>query len=620
MSLKKYFQELQRRHVIKAGIAYLVVAWLIVQVASVILPVFEAPPYVMKVLLFLLGIGFPINLVFAWIYDVTPEGIKKTESIAKAEPGPSRKGKRLNRIIISSLVLVILLLLFNQFWLRPNSSALTTSDEMVADSTDTFAKTIAVLPLKNWSGDPNLEYISDGMTDAVIIGLTKIHAIDKVIPFTTILSYKKSDKSIADIAEELGVKNILQGSFQLSGNDFMIRLQMINGKTEKQFWDNEYNGVWNSREIFKIQALVMEDVASKINAEITESEQKRIQRIPTENAEAYRFHLQAQYQVNQMSLSGFENARQLHEKAIELDPDFIEPYIGLATDYLLSGLVWGARSEKEAWDNAKPIFEKARELDSLGGGIYKDRIKMGLLTGQFLYEWDIANVEKGYYETPNRLNVFTYQGDLFTFYDYTRKTGKFEESLIIAENYIEGIPIPSLGYVLKACSLYFLGRGEEALKYLDSNDRLFESDYYYLMETARYYLLLGDLDKSETQLGRFKNLFDDRAPIILWLNAFHANRKGKTEIARNNLAQLKELSNKETSGSPAWFLALYYCQQKEYEKTFEWLQKSYDRHEVEMTWLMQEPVLRPLWNDPRYLELYEKVGFPERNVKEHTTP
>lgn len=519
----------------------------------------------------------------------------------------SRKGKTVFLIVTGTLLVLITLffLLIN----RTPSNQPSISDISILTDSLSQEKTIAVLPLKNWSGDPELEYISDGMTDAIIGRLANIRSIKRVVPFTSMLSYKQTDKSITEISKELGVKNILQGSFQLSGENVSVKLQLIDGITEDQFWESNYNSIWKSNEIFEMQAAVAENVAENINAKITETEQKSIHLIPTMNREAYKLHLQAQYQFNQLSLKGIEKARPLYKRAIALDSTFINPYIGLATDYLLSGLVWGISSEEEAWSNAKPIFQRALKIDQSNSGVYQERIKFGLLNGLFLYEWDLESYEEAYVNAPDKTTVFLYVGDGFSNLDYARKTGRHNDALAIANNVLDKLPTQSQGYVHKACCLYFLGRKEEAIDLLAEHDELYDDDYFYLMETAKYYYYLGAQEKFKKQLELFKKHFTVRPPIINWLNAIHAEMEGKSVTVKEILKTLENQFEQKTSGSPAWFTALYYCHIKDYNSAFEWLQRSYDRHEVEMTWLKVEPVLRPLRNDPRYLKLYEKVGF-----------
>ena len=225
-------------------------------------------------------------------------------------------------------------------------------------------KSIAIIPFKNWSGDPELEYVSDGMTDAVISRLTKIQSIDRVIPFTSMIKYKETDKSIPEIAKELGVTNILQGNFQLSGDHLKINVQLIDGLSDKHFWSDEYSGVWEIKEIFKIQAEVAENVAKNINAEIKEEEFEAIRTVSTQNKEAYRLALQADFQSRKRTENGMKNALVLYEKAIALDSTFYEAYVDLAFLYILGGGSYGWFNEQEAWRKTKQLLLKVIQIDS----------------------------------------------------------------------------------------------------------------------------------------------------------------------------------------------------------------------------------------------------------------
>jgi tetratricopeptide (TPR) repeat protein len=270
------------------------------------------------------------------------------------------------------------------------------------------------------------------------------------------------------------------------------------------------------------------------------------------------------------------------------------------------------RSEKEAWSKAKPIYQKALSMDQKNLNAYQEIIRFEMLGSAFLYEWEIDEIEKIYTGSTN-LKRLHGRGEGF-FMDYTRKAGRLNDFLQIANNYMEKYPTQSQSYVHKASSLFFLGRHEEAIELLSKQDEIYDNDYFYLMETAKYYLYMGEQEKSRRQLDLFKSQFADRPPIIIWLDAVHAQMEGKTDLAAKNMSLLEDAYNQKTSGSPAWFIALYYCHIKGYDKAFEWLRKSYNRHEVEMTWLKEEPILRPLKNDPRYLELYEKVGFSKLDL------
>ncbi len=605
MNLKKYISELKRRRVIKASLAYLIVAWVIAEVASVVLPTFNAPAYFMKTLLLILIIGFPINLVFAWIYDLTPEGIKKTEDIDQKTPKSKLTNSRLNKVIIASLSIVVVLLLFKIFWDLPGNKKGETESSEIIESVDNDEKSIAVLPFKNWSGDSDLEPFCDGMTDAVITRLSKIRSLGKVISRTSVMKYKGTDKSATEIAKELGVTHILEGSFQKSGNQVKINLQLIDGKSDNHYWSDEYSGEWNN-DTFKIQAEVAKNVAMNMDAQITDIEIKSIRKIPTNNDEAYNLFLKAEFQRNKQSESAFENAIPLYKQAIALDSSFIEAYVGLATIWQTGGLVWGIYNEQEAWKNSKKLLQKALEIDSTN-----IQIKDELYLGCFYYDWNFTLVEK-YFQLKLTEAITKNWGLVDT--DYLIKTGRYNEALLQIDKRILFDPSYSVYYMFKAEIFMFLGKENKAVDLLKTNDQLYSDDYWYLRGSAKLYYYLEEYEKSRNQLNKFMaNFPEEKSPIILWLNAVYHHMDGDNKEVEKYLGKLNERYNDSASGSPAWFIALYYCTLEDYENAFIWLQKSYDRHEVEMTWFREEPLLIPIRDDPRYKKLYLKIGFPKRS-------
>ena len=475
--------------------------------------------------------------------------------------------------------------------------------------TETQGKSIAVIPFKNWSGDPELDYVSDGMTDAIISRLAKIKSIERVVPFTSMIKYKETDKSMPEIAKELGVQHILQGNFQLSGNLLKINLQLIDGPSDNHFWSDEYAGEWESKEIFKIQAEVAENVAKNMNVMISDIELNDIQKIPTNNKEAYGLFLQGTFQRNQTTKDSYKNAIPLFERAIALDPNFTEAYVELAEVWYEAGLFSGIIDQKEAWTKAKALSLRVLELDSTNIPI-KDLLHFGYFT----YDWNFELPEE-YYQTRLRSNDLG--RDLGMDVIYPMMTGRYSETLLALDQRILNMPQTIWSYPPKAGTLFLLERKDEAIELLGTCDTLFTHHIYYLQESAKWYYYLEKDEKSKNQLQKYITIFPDRPPVILWLSAVHGEIDGNKEITAQYLNELKKRYDEGSSGSPAWFIALYYCHIRDYESVFEWLQKSYDRHEVELIWLREEPLLIPVRNDSRYLELYRKIGFP---MEPHSLP
>lgn len=475
-------------------------------------------------------------------------------------------------------------------------------DKIVKDEKNEISdKSIAVLPFKNLTGKPDLEYVSDGMTDAVISRLAEISSITKVIPFTSTLSYKESDKTVEQIARELGVSKLLQGNLQISGDQIKINLQMIDSRSNDHLWSEEYVREWKSDEIFKMQTEVVEGIAAHMNAVIAKDELADIKKIPTKSKEAYSFYLQAEFQKNKANELSYSNAIDLYEKTIALDSNFVEPYLSMANVWNLGGGVWGFYDERLAWSKAKVLLEKVLEIEPTN-----QQAEEELNTGSFFYDWNFELVEE-YYQ--NILTNPFYDKSPVILLDYAIKTGRPKEALKAVEEYILIDPSNVFFPFFKAEALLFLGSKNESIKMLNSSDPLYSDNWFYLRESAKLYFYLGEYDKSKIQLEKILSQFSDYPPILMWLNAVYAQMEGGSENSNTYLTELYKSYFERSSGSPAWFIAMYFCTLDDSEKTFEWLQKSYDRHEVEMTWLREEPLLAPLRNDPRYKDLYDKVGF-----------
>ena len=494
------------------------------------------------------------------------------------------------------------------FYYKTNASANIIAK---ADKKDIKEKSIAVLPFKNLTGKPELEYISDGMTDAVISRLAKIGAIDQVIPFTSTLSYKESDKTIEEISTELGVQNLLQGNLQISGNQIKINLQLIDGNSNEHLWSEEYTRDWKTDEIFKMQTEVIEDIAANMNAFISDDELANIKKVPTKNKQAYSYFLQAEFQLHKSNESTYTNAVSLYEKAIALDSSFVEAYRGLASVWSFGGLVWGIYDEQVAWKNARGLLEKALTMDPSNKEVEEE-----LYTGYFYYDWNFKEVEKYYQRILKNPFVDITPGINA---DYAIKTGRYKNAIKAMDEAI--LKDPSIGvlFFFKAEALAFMGKTAEALDLLNNTYSLHNDNWFYLRESTKLHFYLGKHEKSRIGLNKLLTQFPDYPPLLMWLNAVYAQMDGNSEATAKYLNELLDKYNDGSSGSPAWFLAMYYCTVEDYESALDWLQKSYDRHEVEMTWLREEPLLAPLRSNPRYKDLYEKVGFANIGLPIKTT-
>jgi len=463
---------------------------------------------------------------------------------------------------------------------------------------------IAVLYFDDHSPESDIQWFCNGLTEEIIEKLTGIKKL-LVTSRTSVKQFRNTNTPIKEIAKNLEVDYILESSVSKSKNSDSVRIitQLINIK-DKHVWSDTYDeSIENS---LKLQNDVSKRIVKQLNITLSDDEVKSIEKYPTDNKEAYNLFLQAEYQKSLFNKIAFNKAFPLYKQSIALDSNFVEAYLGLSKMWLIGGLIWGLYNEQEAWENSKQLLLRARSIDSVN-----NEIEYNLHLGLFYYDWDFEAMEKYYQKRLLRSDYKNITGVLL---DYAIKTGRYSEAFLINERYIKKSPKTSHLYSFKAEILMFLGKKDAALEILEKYNALFSDDLYYLRGSTRAYFYLKEYEKSRNQLKRIRIQFPNENPsILVWLDAVFAKMDGENENAALYIDHLMNLYETHSSGSPAWFIALYYCYFKDYKNTFIWLQKSYDRHEVEMTWLREELLLTPFRDDQRYKDLYDKVGFSKIN-------
>ena len=317
--MRRFFRELRRRNVYRAGAAYAVAGWLVVQIATQVLPLFDVSPLAMRIIVLVIIAGFPLVLVLSWVYEVTPQGIVKTEEVAPTESITRRTGQRLNTVIIGTLVVAVLFLL-TQRYLFPQRLA-----QSAAPVSD---KSIAVLPFDNLSDDKNNAYFAEGIQDEILTRLAKVGAL-RVISRTSTQHYASKPDNLPEIARQLGVANILEGSVQKIGDAVHINVQLIRAATDDHLWAEIYNRKLD--DIFGVQGEVAGAIALALNATLSGAEHAAVTDKPTQNAAAYDAYLRAraldgagyEYSVLRKQIEGYS-------EAVRLDPNFALAWANLA--------------------------------------------------------------------------------------------------------------------------------------------------------------------------------------------------------------------------------------------------------------------------------------------------
>jgi TolB-like protein len=335
-----FFTELKRRNVFRVGFAYVVIAWLIAQVADLVFDNIEAPEWLMPALLFLLAVGFALALFFAWAFELTPEGIKKEKDVDRSQSITHKTGRKLDFTIIGILVLALGYFIWESRFEEKGSGSL--SDPMVAQ--EVGAKTpesepdpissIAVLPFVNMSADADNEYFSDGISEELLNVMVRVNSL-RVASRTSAFAYKGKDVAVKQIAEELDVDHILEGSVRKAGNTVRITAQLIDANTDRHLWSETYERELD--DIFDIQEEISNAIVDALKIALNVDEVQALERVqhPTENAEAYALYLQGRHLWRTRQEANIREGIRLFKQAIELDPGYAKAYEALAVATLV---------------------------------------------------------------------------------------------------------------------------------------------------------------------------------------------------------------------------------------------------------------------------------------------
>jgi TolB-like protein/Tfp pilus assembly protein PilF len=310
MDVQKFFAELKRRNVYKVGAVYAVSAWLLIQAASILFPTFEAPGWVMKVFVTVIAAGFPIALILAWAFELTPEGLKRTEFAGEFPKKPGRRRAWIYVVITAGAISVGL------FFVGRLTAPTKRSGSAVLP-----VKSIAVLPFENLSRDPENAYFADGIQEEILTRLAKIADL-KVISRTSTQQYQSKPGNLSEIAKQLGVANILEGSVQKAADQVRVNVQLINAQNDSHLWADTYDR--KLMDVFGVESEIAKSIAESLQAKLTGREEQALAVKPTSNPEAYDAYLRGLASEAQWlhSVYAMETAVGFYEQAVQLDPAF----------------------------------------------------------------------------------------------------------------------------------------------------------------------------------------------------------------------------------------------------------------------------------------------------------
>jgi TolB-like protein/Tfp pilus assembly protein PilF len=597
MNPRNFFAELKRRNVYKVAVAYAIVAWLLIQAASILFPTFEAPAWVMKVVVTAIIFGFPVALILAWAFELTPEGIKREKDVAPNESIARTTGRKLVGITVALAVIAAGLFAFQ--FLRSKSATTIpgiTSTPSAASAGPISEKSVAVLPFENLSRDPENAFFASGIQDEILTRLAKIGAL-KVISRTSTQQYQSKPQSLTEIAKQLGVANILEGSVQKTGDRVRITVQLISALSDSHLWADTYDR--KLIDTFGVESDVAQKIASSLEAQLTGSEQRAIAARPTENTEAYQLYLKGKFFWNKRTGDDLKAAADLFRQAAEVDPSYANAYAGLAQADLLIP-VFGAGAPRDFFPKAKAAAERAIELDETSAEGHS-ALAM-LLCFDFKFPASEAEFRRAIQLNPNYATAHHWFGNSLLV-----SLGRFDEGIREGERAVELDPL-SLIINADLGSTFMVGRRyDEAIAQLRRTLALDGNFSYAHWNLGEALYLKGDVNAAIAEYEKARALDDD--PEVLGLLGRAYAETGKREQALEILRKLQETGQNQYIRS--YVYSLIYIGLGDKATAIEYLEKAREGFETpDTTWLKVDPLFDPLRSEPRFQQLVAKT-FPQ---------
>ena len=537
-----------------------------------------------------IGFGSPtyFNKCFNDFYGFPPGEVKNKLAELNEDPepvgvtAPTRLSrKKLFRVSAGILALLVLAVIYLSFYKK--------SDVSISDN-----RSIAILPFRNLSEDQDNEYFSEGVIEAIRTNLAQTTDL-RVISRTSVEQFRQSTLSAREIASELSVSALLEGSIQRNENRIRIDVRLVDGVTQEQVWAKSYDH--ELKDVFAIQTSIAQQVADELHATLSPRKGES-SRADTDNPKAYDLYLKGVYEFRTYTNKGTHNAITLFTQAIELDSNYARAYAFLANGYIGLATIFGAEvSAVEGLQKGKPFLDKALELDA---NLDEAQMLMGFY--KLYHDWDFKGTEDWY----KRAITSNHPDALAVYADYLNFVMRHDEAMVMAERLNELDPYyPNSRMVY---SYIYNHRFEEALAFSESRLKMFNN---YSTLDAHGFLLLNmkRYDEAITYFQKAIDLEGIRFPRMLgWMGAAYA-RSGNHQKARKIVAELESRVERKEQGSISFFIAVIYSALGEKKSAIQWLQTAHANHDMEMPWLLTEPQFYDLKSDPAFQEIARLVSF-----------
>jgi TolB-like protein/Flp pilus assembly protein TadD len=580
---RNFFAELKRRNVYKVAIAYAVVAWLLMQIATQVFPFLEIPNWAIRLVIMLIVIGFPIALVIAWAFELTPEGLKRTE-FADELPKKSARNHAWLYVVIVAGAISVSLFFFGRYTATSKQSGLTALP----------AKSIAVLPFENLSGNPENAYFADGIQEEILMRLAKIADL-KVVSRTSTVRYKRSPNNLREIATQLGVANVLEGSVQRTADRVHVNVQLIKAASDAHLWAEAYDR--KLTDIFAVESEIAKTIADTLQAKLTGSERNAMAARPTENMEAHELYLKGRFFWDKRTGENLKRSIDYFNQATAADPNYALAYVGLADCYLLLEDYAGAPAD-ETYPKAKAFAERALQLDS---SLAEAHTSLAYVYTN-LWQWRQAEEE---FKRAIKLNA-NYSTAHHWYSLYLLDLGRIDEAMAEIKRAHELDPLSLIIGTTLNYAYFVEGDVDSSIaqcKRVIDLDSSFPRAHEYLglgyLAQGRYPEAIVEIHKAVELSGR------DRRPLRDL--GFGYAVSGKRAEA---LTVLKEIEgNYEKHKAIGQDFAAVYAGLGEKDQAFAWLEKDFQARSGLLAWSRWTPPFDSLRSDPRFADLLRRMGL-----------
>ncbi len=582
MSAPNFFTELRRRNVYKVAIAYAIVSWLLIQIATQVFPFFEIPNWAVRLVVLLLIIGFPVALIIAWAFEITPEGIKRTEAVEPASR--RRRGGIWVAVVVIGAGLSIALFLLG--WHTSRSGKV--------DGSAVPQKSIAVLPFDNLSEDKANAYFAEGVQDEILTRLAKITDL-KVIGRSSTQRFKSGTDDVGQVAKQLGVAHLLEGSVQKAADRVRINVQLINATTSAHLWADTYDR--SVTDVFAVESEVAKTIAEKLAAKLTGAEEHAITAQPTQNAQAHELYLKGRYFWNKRRGEDMKRAAEFFTQATAVDPNYALAYAGLADAYVLMPNL-GAGAPSDCFPKAKAAALRALQLDENLGEAHTS-LGCVLVYRDLDFAQATAEYQRALALSPNYATAHQWLADTVL-----TATGRFEEAFAEYKRALELDPLSLIIYTDFANACRSAGRMQAGADLLHRALEIDPNFYYAHRNLGLILVAQGDYQGAIAEYQKARALSEE--PRIIALLAHAHGLSGNRAEATKLLEQLKLLSQQRYVAT--YSFAVAYLGLGDKAKALDCLEQSFrDRVGSDISRIRFEPLLGPLRGKPRFEELAKKV-------------